>query len=85
MTTSIDELKGVHMMTDTYKPRFVDCSGEAYVGYPLFDWIFRWRPDSERSHAIWKANYAAFTPVRHRLLRQCGGEGNSNLRAPVNR
>lgn len=62
MTTSIPELKGMHMMTEADKPRFADCSGEAYVGYPLFDWMFRGRADSERSHAIWKANYAAFTP-----------------------
>ncbi|MGN0030251.1 MAG: GNAT family N-acetyltransferase [Marinilabiliaceae bacterium] len=62
MTTSIDELKGMHMMTEDDKPRFADCSGEAYVGYPLFDWMFRGRSDSERSHAIWNANYAAFTP-----------------------
>lgn len=62
MTTPIAELNGMYMITEADKQRFAECSGEAYVGYPLFDWIFRGRSDSERSHAIWNANYAAFTP-----------------------
>ena len=62
MATPIDELKGMYMITEADKQRFAECSGEAYVGYPLFDWMFRGRSDSERSHAIWNANYAAFTP-----------------------
>lgn len=52
----------MHMMTDADWLRFAECSGRAYVGYPLLNWIFQGRADLQRSRAIWRANYAAFTP-----------------------
>lgn len=58
---SIPELEGVHIMTEAERQRFAACSGEAYVGYPLFDWMFRGQSGIEISRATWHANYAAFT------------------------
>ena len=60
-TNEIPELKCMHMMTDADRQRFAECSGCAYVGYPLLDWIFQGHASLQRSRAIWSANYAAFT------------------------
>lgn len=50
----------MHIMTAADRQRFAECSGQAYVGYPLFDWMLHGHSDIEWSRAIWRANYAAF-------------------------
>lgn len=61
-TNEIPELKCMHMMTDADRLRFAECSGRAYVGYPLLNWLFKGQADLQHSQNIWRSNYAAFTP-----------------------
>lgn len=56
----IPELDDMYIMQDADRMQFAECSGLAYEGYPLFDWMFQERSDKDHSCDIWRANYAAF-------------------------
>lgn len=53
IANEIPELESMYMMAEADRLRFAECSGLAYVGYPLFDWMFHGRSDLEHSQAIW--------------------------------